>query len=361
MSTLKNTPLSEWHAANGAKMAEFAGWNMPIQYPTGIINEHKHTREQAGIFDISHMGEFLVKGKNAFKSLSKILSHNLTTLKNERCRYGFLLNENGGVLDDLIVYRKSENDFFLVVNAARIENDFNWIKQHLDAETTIENVSDKTAKIDLQGPRSLDVLEMTLNQNFKLLPYFGFVELNFAGIDLLISRTGYTGELGYELYVPSDKVLKLWELLLKNPTVKPIGLGARDTLRLEAGLPLYGQDLDEKHTPAEAGYMAMLTSPENYIGKENAIKINEQLVALSIEGRRSARHDDVVCLNGTDKVVGRVTSASFAPSLGQSIALAYIKKEFADNKEFSIQAAKTILNAKVTNLPFYSGTARIKL
>ncbi len=360
------TPLSAWHKEHGAKMAPFAGWDMPIQY-SGILDEHKHTREKATIFDICHMGEFTISGPGAADGLSKILTHNLATLKPGRCRYGFMLNEQGGILDDLIVYRKAEDDFFLVVNAARTEDDFNWLKTHLSGQITLRNLSDETGKIDLQGPLALEVLEASLGESFRSLPYFAFVETKFDGTPVLISRTGYTGELGYELYLPSSKTVALWELLLKHPEVKPAGLGARDTLRLEAGLPLYGQDLDTMHTPAEAGYAAMLNSEAAYIGKEQAFKVREQLVALSIEGRRSARHDDQVFLLNAKgdtepgQQVGRITSASFSPTLGHAMALAYIKAEYAAQESFSIEAQRTKLEGKVASLPFYQGSARIKL
>lgn len=372
-----NTPLSAWHKEHGAKMAPFAGWDMPIQY-SGILDEHKHTREKATVFDICHMGEFSISGPGAAEGLSKVLTHNLATLKPGRCRYGFMLNEQGGILDDLIVYRKAENDFFLVVNAARTQDDFNWLRTHLanfqelqglqgakDSGSQLRNLSDETGKIDLQGPLALEVLEAGLGQSFRSLPYFAFVESRFAGSPLLVSRTGYTGELGYELYLPASKTVALWELLLKHPEVKPAGLGARDTLRLEAGLPLYGQDLDAAHTPAEAGYTAMLNSEANYIGKKHAFTIREQLVALSIEGRRSARHDDPVFLSQADagkkQQVGRITSASFSPTLGHAVALAYIKSEYAAQTHFSIEAQKTKLEGKIVPLPFYQGSARIKL
>lgn len=355
-----NTPLSAWHKEHGAKMAPFAGWDMPIQY-SGILDEHKHTREKAAVFDICHMGEFIISGPGAAEELSKVLTHNLATLKPGRCRYGFMLNEQGGILDDLIVYRKGENEFFLVVNAARTQDDFNWLKTHLSGKITLQNLSDETGKIDLQGPLALEVLEASLGESFRSLPYFAFVESKFDGSPILISRTGYTGELGYELYLPSSKTQALWELLLKHPEVKPAGLGARDTLRLEAGLPLYGQDLDTLHTPAEAGYAGMLNSEANYIGKDNALKVREQLVALSIEGRRSARHDDPVLLQQNAQQVGKVTSASFCPTLGHAVALAYVKAEHAGQAAFDIEAQRTKLEGKAAALPFYQGSARIKL
>ena len=359
MADLLKTPLHAWHLEQNAKMAPFAGWDMPIQYK-GIIAEHAHTREQASVFDICHMGEFILKGPGAKDALAKVLTHNLDTLKHGRCRYGFLLNEHGGILDDLIVYHIDTDYFMIVVNAACREHDFAAIASRLPNSLSFMDISDKTGKIDLQGPASFAALERILPGPWRQMPYFGLVLAQFEGEPLLISRTGYTGELGFELYMPTTKTLPLWKACLADPAVAPAGLGARDTLRLEAGLPLYGQDIDTDHTPAEAGYLGMLTSTVAYVGKANALTVREKLVALSFEGRRSARHNDEVFLNG--QKVGRITSASFAPSLGHAVALAYITTEYASADQFSVVATKTELAATRMELPFYTkGTARIKL
>lgn len=359
MSDLLKTPLYEWHVANNAKMAPFGGWDMPIQYK-GIIAEHTHTREKAGIFDICHMGEFILKGPGAKEALSKAVSVNLETLKPQRCRYGFLLSEQGGILDDLVVYFVDTDHYMIVVNAACRANDFAVLKSRLPEGLSFTDASDNLGKLDLQGPTSLAVLERVLPGPWRDLPYFGLVEAEFEGTPLLVSRTGYTGELGFELYVAADKALALWEKVLADPDVMPVGLGARDTLRLEAGLPLYGQDLDENHTPAEAGYGGMLTSTADYVGKAKATEVREVLIALAISCRRSARHHDAVVLDGNE--VGTVTSGSFAPSLGQAIALAYVPKEYADAENYIITASKTELPAVKVDRPFYTkGTARMKL
>ena len=268
MSDLR-TPLTAWHEAHGAKMAPFAGWLMPIQYE-GIIVEHQHTRQHAGLFDICHMGEFLIEGPGADEALSKAVSHNLQTLAPGKCRYGFLLNEKGGVLDDGIIYRFGPDSFMAVVNAACAANDFAVLRARLPQSVKMTDISAETGKIDLQGPESLDVLEKLLGQNFHDLGYFGFRETTWQGTPLLVSRTGYTGELGYELYIESSVTEAFWSALLADERVKPIGLGARDTLRLEAGLPLYGHDLDENHSPAEAGMGRMMTSTADYVGREGA-------------------------------------------------------------------------------------------
>ena len=317
MAELK-TPLTDWHVAHGAKMAPFAGWLMPIQYE-GILVEHQHTRQHAGLFDICHMGEFRIQGTGADAALAAAVSHNLATLAPGRCRYGFLLTEKGTVLDDCIVYRFGPDDFMVVVNAACAAGDFATLRARLPEGVALTDISEQTGKIDLQGPEAVDVLETLLGRSLRDMPYFGFRSEAWQGCELLVSRTGYTGELGFELYVPAGQTQALWEALLADERVKPVGLGARDTLRLEAGLPLYGHELDENHTPAEAGMGRMLTSTAPYVGREGAQEVRQKLLALSIEGRRAARNGDALLLeDGTP--AGVVTSGSFAPSLGQVVA-----------------------------------------
>lgn len=361
MTSLLETPLTPWHRAHGAKMAEFAGWNMPIQYSDGILAEHLHTREKAGLFDICHMGEFLLEGQGAAEALARAVTMNIATLKPGRCRYGFLLNEQGGICDDLIVYRLAEDSFMLVVNAACRVSDLAALKERVGGGIHVEDVSDATAKIDLQGPQSFAVLEQAMPGPWRRLPYFGFTrEENFEGAPMLVSRTGYTGELGVEIYCRWDKAEHLWTTLLSDQRVKPVGLGARDTLRLEVGLPLNGQDLDERHSPAEAGYGGMLTSQADFIGKEGAHEVREKLTALLIPGRRSARHGDAVLLNGEE--VGVVTSGSYGPSVGNAVALAYIRAEDAGAQSYTVRAARAELEARAVPLPFYAkGTARTPL
>lgn len=360
MSELSRTPLHSWHVAHGAKMVPFAGWDMPVQY-SGILEEHQHTRTKASVFDICHMGEFKLRGAKARNALSRIVTHNLATLGPRRCRYGFLLNEDGGVIDDCIVYCMADDDYMLVVNGARIDTDFAWIKSHLPADMFFENISEMTAKIDLQGPESCRVLNEATGEDWSFLTYFSFKRGEFDGDPMVVSRTGYTGELGYELYLREDKARALWELLLQNPLVKPAGLGARDTLRLEMGMALYGQDLDEAHTPAEAGMASFLKSEADYIGKAKAFDVRESLIPLVLEGRRAARHDDPVLLP-SGEAVGRVTSGSFAPSLGHAVALAYVDARHAQGTDFLVGKGAKPLAATRGTLPFYTqGTARVKL
>jgi aminomethyltransferase len=338
-------------------MVPFAGFDMPVQY-TSILAEHEQTRQRAAVFDICHMGEFYLSGQGAAQALGTAVTHDLDTLAPGKCRYGFLLNETGGVVDDLIVYCLEPDSYMLVVNGARIAVDFETIKGRLPAALSFVDASAETAKIDLQGPLAFDVLQQCVPGDFSGLKYFNFTWTEFAGTKLMVSRTGYTGELGYELFLPATAAETLWEALVADPRVAPAGLGARDTLRLEMGYPLYGQDLDEEHTPAEAGYGWLLTSPAAYVGKGKAAAVRQKLIALEIPGRRSARHGDVVT-DRAGKTVGLVTSASFAPSLGHAIALAYVNAPAAEAKEYHIKAARAELTAAKHALPFYkNGTAR---
>ncbi len=360
METLKTTPLNAWHKAHGARIVDFAGWEMPVQY-AGIIAEHQHTRQKTSIFDICHMGEFYLRGRGAAKSLGRIVTHDLDTLQPGKCRYGFMLNEQGGMLDDLIVYCLAQDEYMLVVNGACEQSDFDWIKNRLPSGLSLENASARVAKIDVQGPESIQALEALLGGSWKHLKYFSFERVSHAGSSMLVSRTGYTGELGYELYLDVDKALGVWEKLASMEGVKPSGLGARDTLRLEMGYPLYGQDLDTAHTPVEAGYGFLMNSPADYIGKGKLDTVREKLIPLVIPGRRSARHGDAVTLRD-GKPAGVVTSGSFGPSLGFCVALAYVAAEAAENRDFLVQAQRSELCATRSELPFYKdGTARMKL
>ena len=358
MADILNTPLTAWHASHGAKMAPFAGWNMPIQYE-GILAEHRHTRESASVFDICHMGEFIISGQGVKEALMKAVSHSLETLAPGRCRYGFILNEKGGVIDDCIIYNLGNDSYMVVVNAACADVDFKTLSSRLEG-FTCEDISEKTAKIDLQGPKAVEIMEDFLGENLHDLPYFAFRDTTWQGKALKVSRTGYTGELGYELYIDSQYAVELWEALLKDERVKPAGLGARDTLRMEAGLCLYGHELDTEHTPVEAGLGIMMKSQADFVGKAGLEVVREKLVALEVEGRRAPRHGDKLALHGEE--VGRVTSGTFAPSLGKAIAFAWVQADKADAKAYTVVTPRAELAANVTTLPFYkAGTARTKL
>ena len=364
---LLETPLAAEHAALGAKMVPFAGWNMPVQYSAGILAEHKHTREAVSLFDICHMGEFRVKGPGSAEALDGALARAVTDQKTGVCRYNFLLNEKGGVLDDLIVYRISGDEFFIVVNAARRENDFAELSKRLPEACGITDESAATAKLDLQGPLAADVL-VRLGVAADALPaYYHFTTVRIAGVDLLLSRTGYTGELGYELYFPAEKAVFLWRTLLACEEVKPAGLGARDTLRLEMGYPLYGHEMNEETTPVEAGFGAMLKldgQPRRFTGSDalrNAAP-KRILTGFLLEGRRAAREGCTVLLDG--KAVGHVTSGAFAPSLERAVAMAYLDPDAAalSSAVFEVDTGRVRIPARMEALPFYrNGTARKKI
>jgi aminomethyltransferase len=354
------TPLYNKHLFLNARMAPFGEWEMPIQY-SGIIDEHNHTRQNASIFDICHMGEFIISGQTALNDLNRTLTANIATLKTNRCRYSFMLNENGGIIDDLIVYKLDDEKFMLVVNSAPTAGDAEWIQDHLSTETIFENISEITAKIDLQGPESHEILQKLTPTNIAELKYFSFTETTVDDVNAIISRTGYTGEPGYELYIPSDSAEQIWDKLLEDENVRPAGLGARDTLRLEAGLPLYGHELSLERNPGETCFMFAVKLDKEFIGKSVVLKTTEngakeKLVGLKLPGRQSPRaHQKIVNPTDTDEIIGEVTSGSFAPTLGYSIAFAYIKSDYkSPGNEVFIDTGRKKLTAEVVKTPFYT-------
>ncbi len=360
---LKITPLNGRHIALDARMVPFAGWNMPVQYPEGILAEHRHTRTHVSIFDIFHMGEFRVKGPGAAQELDRILARAVANQKPGTCRYNFLLTEKGTVIDDLIVYRISESEFYIVVNAGTRDGDAARLKELLPKSISFADESDATAKIDLQGPESADMLVGLGLERENLPLYYKWTNTEIAGIPCLLSRTGYTGELGFELYFDTGKSEKMWNLLLEQKNVKPAGLGARDTLRLEMGYPLYGHELNLETTPVEAGFGQLLKLEEkrNFIGAE--ILRNSQpakkLVGIVLEGRRAAREGTEVLIDGQH--AGKVSSGTFAPSLEKAVSMAYISTEFQFQlgKDVELVTGRTNINGKISEIPFYKGgTAR---
>ncbi|MFH0732967.1 MAG: glycine cleavage system aminomethyltransferase GcvT [Candidatus Omnitrophota bacterium] len=353
---LKNTPLYNEHIRLGARMVDFSGWNMPVQY-SGIIEEHLHTRTKAGLFDICHMGEFILKGNTANQDINNLLTCRSHDMDAGRCRYGFMLNNEGKILDDLIIYRTTEDEFMLVVNAACIQKDKEWIQSNLSSATKFTDISDEIAKIDLQGPLSAKVLSAFTEAKLETIKKYHFVTAKVCKIETIISRTGYTGELGYELYLLKENAVNLWRALLKNPDVKPAGLGARDTLRLEMGYSLFGQDIDLDHTPLEANLEKFIYFDKAFIGKDALLKqksdgVKNILVGFIAEGRQSPRHNfNVICSN---KTIGKVTSASFSPCLKKAIGLCYMEKEFAvEGGAITLSDNKVTINATITMPPFY--------
>lgn len=362
---MNRTALYQNHINSKGKMVDFAGWELPVQY-SSVIEEHIHTRNKAGIFDIGHMGEFIIEGPDSGKAINKLVTCNIETLPIKKCRYGLLTNDNGGVIDDMITYRLSENKYMIVCNASRQLVDFEWIKSHLPKGISIANISDETSKIDLQGPLSFDVLKSALSIDATHLKYFEIEFFKFKNHDVTISRTGYTGELGVEIYCGNKAVVEIWEKLLSHTDVLPIGLGARDTLRLEVGLALYGHELNENITPFEAKLDRFVALDTEFTGKAKVIAAQNSpqklLVALELDSKRAAREGSKI-LNKEGQEIGHVSSGSFAPSVGKAIALGYVKPEYDKlGNQLTIDIGRAQLSAVIVDLPFYKeGSARRKL
>lgn len=353
------TPLYEKHLALGAQMAPFGGWTMPIQY-AGILAEHAHTRQKVSVFDICHMGEFTLQADPLTSGFDRLMTQNITTMPFGSCRYGFMLNQAGGILDDLIVYRIDKTRWMLVVNAATIEQDFTHLKANLATGAIIENVSERMGKLDVQGPLSQEALQGVFGSKLLELKYYHFAEFKVLDQSCLVSRTGYTGELGYEIYIAADYVGELWDLLLKDSRIKPAGLGARDTLRLEMSYPLYGQDLDTMHSPWEAGLQRFVDFSKDFIGKEALIKqqnvgSGKHLICFKADSRRSPRHGFAIFDAG--KKVGEVTSGSFSPSLGVGVGMGYVTGALAAGTPLTVKQDAVEIAVKIVTRPFVNKTS----
>ncbi len=366
---MKNTPLTEKHIALGAKMAEFAGYNMPISY-AGINDEHHAVRKSVGVFDVSHMGEFVVKGKQALDLIQLVTSNNVSNLEIGDAQYSCLPNHDGGIVDDLLVYRLDEDQcaegeqaFMLVVNASNIEKDWNWIKKHNTFETKMSNISDQCGLLAVQGPNAAKALQSLTDVDLDSFKYYTFKKGTFAGIEnVLISATGYTGSGGFELYVENKDIVALWDAIFKAGAafnIQPIGLGARDTLRLEMGFCLYGNDINDTTSPIEAG-LGWITKTNK--GKFNSVEkfkkqreegISKKLVGFTMSDRRVPRHGYVIeDMDGN--TIGEVTSGTQSPSLEIPIGMGYVKKEFSSpDTEIAIAIGSKKLPAKVVKFPFY--------
>jgi aminomethyltransferase len=343
-------------------MAPFAGWDMPIQYE-GILAEHEHTRRCSSVFDTCHMGEFELSGPSAEADLERLLTMAVGTIKVGQCRYGFLLRDDGGVLDDLTCYRLAADRFLLVVNAGTLAGDAEWIRGHVSPGTRFTDLSPATGKLDVQGPASREEMEKALGTALPDLGYFRFTEIALLGEPCLLSRTGYTGEWGYEIYFPSAAAGKFWEALTTRSSTRPAGLGARDTLRLEVGYPLYGHELSLVRSPVAATGGAFVDTAKDFIGKAAVLRdlekgVARRLAGLELAGKRAARAGDKVLFEGRE--AGDVTSGSLAPSLGKAVALAYLDAPLCrtgQQVEVGVRGAR--LPARVVELPFYrDGTAR---
>ena len=329
---LQKTPLYDEHLALKARMVAFGGWKMPVQYE-GIIKEHGHTRNAVSIFDISHMGEFIIEGDYAESGLDAIVTMPLVDLPVGSCRYGCILNEQGGVIDDLIVFRTEERKWFIVVNGSTTQKDKAHFQKYLKKETVFKDVSLQTGKIDIQGPLSINVLSSFV-ADVEKLDYYTCDHFDLLGERVLISRTGYTGELGYEIYFPWNKTKDLWRELIKHDNVRPAGLGARDILRVEMGYSLYGHELGEDISPLESGLNRFISFEKDFIGKSALLKQKEEgpkkkIVGISSANRRAPRQDQKIYLTSGEEI-GVMTSGTFSPSLNKGIGLGFVAAQHAN-------------------------------
>jgi len=353
MEELLKTPLYDRQQELKTKNVSFCGWDMPIQFD-GIIAEHAYTRNDVALFDTSHMGEFFFKGDIKNSGINEATSINIDALNVGKCKYGFLLNEQGGVIDDLIIYRLSDDELMIVVNASRRAIDFVTLNERI-SNATLEDKSIEYAKLDVQGPRSKEILKKYFDLDLDALGFFSFVQTKVFDSACLLSRTGYTGELGYELYVDAATSVKLWDALILDGA-KPAGLGARDILRLEMGYSLYGNDLSETITPLEANLSHFINLTRDYVGKDALEKqknegLTRVLLPFKTSTRRSARKDFEVYQN--DKKIGFVTSGAFSPIINVGVGLAMIDTDgFDKTQSIELRDKRSSIEANITTLPF---------
>jgi aminomethyltransferase len=360
---MKSTPFTQKHIALGAKMAPFAGYNMPISY-TGINDEHHAVRNNAGVFDVSHMGEFILKGEGALDLIQRVTTNDASKLSNGKAQYSCLTNENAGIVDDLLIYCVEENKvYMLVVNASNIEKDWEWIMRHNTGNVEMHNISDKTALLAIQGPNATKILQPLTEMDILNLKYYTFVKGIFAGVEnVLVSATGYTGAGGVEIYFEDkdDNAEKIWNAIFEAGApkgLKPIGLGARDTLRLEMGYCLYGNDIDDFSTPLEAGlaWITKFTKPftsSEYLQKQKANGVEKKLVGFEMIDKGIPRHDYRI-KDAEGNLIGRVTSGTQSPSLGKAIGLGYVHTDLSGlDSEIYVEVRDKLLKAKVVKIPF---------
>jgi aminomethyltransferase len=360
---MKNTPFTQKHISLGAKMAEFAGYNMPISY-SGINDEHATVRTNAGVFDVSHMGEFILKGENAVNLIQRLTSNDISKISDGKAQYNCFPNENGGIIDDLIVYCIEENKtYMLVVNASNIEKDWNWLVKHNTEGVEMHNISDKTCLLAIQGPNATKILQPLTDIDIMNLKYYTFVKGKFAGVDnVLISATGYTGAGGIEIYFEDkdDNANLIWDKIfeLGAPNgMKPIGLAARDTLRLEMGYCLYGNDIDDTTSPLEAGLGWITKLTKDFVGKEGIQKlkaegIQRKLVGLEMLEKGIPRHGYEI-KNNEGENIGVVTSGTQSPTLQKPIAMGYVDINYSKiDTQIFIKVRDKLLQSKVVKMPF---------
>ncbi|MCH2489121.1 MAG: glycine cleavage system aminomethyltransferase GcvT [Flavobacteriales bacterium] len=360
---MKNTALSETHEALGAKMVPFAGYNMPVSYE-GVNAEHETVRKSVGVFDVSHMGEFLITGPNALSLIQKVCSNDASKLEDGQAQYSCLPNDEGGIVDDLIVYRLEAEKWLLVVNASNIEKDWNWINLHNTMKAEIRNLSEEYSLLAIQGPNAVEAMQSLTSEDLSDIKFYTFKVSDFAGIPyVIISATGYTGSGGFEIYCKNSEVKQVWEKVMeagKEYGIKPIGLAARDTLRLEMGYCLYGNDINDNTSPIEAGLGWITKFTKDFINAENLKKQKEEGVSRRLIGfelnERGIPRQGYEIVDTEGKQIGLVTSGTMSPSLNKGIGLGYVPTELSKpGSEIHIKIRKNIVAATVVKLPFYKG------
>jgi aminomethyltransferase len=358
---MKNTALTDKHIALGAKMVPFAGYNMPVQYE-GINVEHATVRSAVGVFDVSHMGEFILKGENALDLIQRVTSNDAAKLYDGKVQYSCFPNENGGIVDDLLVYRMDEKSYMLVVNASNIEKDWNWIQKFNTDGVEMHNISDQTSLLAIQGPKAADALQSLTEMDLASMEYYTFKKGVFAGVEnVLVSATGYTGAGGFEIYFENQYANQIWDAIFKAGAaygIKPIGLGARDTLRLEMGFCLYGNDIDDTTSPIEAGlgwitkFTKKFTNADALLAQKEA-GVSKKLVGFEMIDRGIPRHDYPI-VDAEGNVIGKVTSGTQSPSLQKAIGMGYVNKDLAkEGTEIFIDIRNNKIKAQVVKFPFY--------
>ena len=358
---MKNTALTETHIALGAKMVPFAGYNMPVQYE-GVNIEHETVRNAVGVFDVSHMGEFLIEGEHALALIQKVSTNDASKLTIGKAQYSCMPNDNGGIVDDLIIYKIKDEQYLLVVNASNIDKDWNWIQSKNDVGADMRNLSDEYSLLAIQGPKAIEAMQSLTSHDLSAIKFYSFEVGDFAGIDnVIISATGYTGSGGFEIYVKNEDVQQVWDKVFEAGAdfgIKPIGLAARDTLRLEMGYCLYGNDIDDTTSPIEAGLGWITKFTKDFTNSE-ALKaqkengVTRKLVAFELDERGIPRQGyDIVDEEGNK--IGNVTSGTMSPSLGKGIGLGYVPTELTGlESKIYIQIRKNAVPATVVKLPFY--------
>ena len=358
---MKNTALSQKHIDLGAKMVPFAGYNMPVQYE-GVNAEHETVRNAVGVFDVSHMGEFVLRGPNALGLIQKFASNDASVLVDGKAQYSCMPNGKGGIVDDLIIYRVNSEEYFIVVNASNIEKDWNWIRSLNDLGVEMENLSDQYSLLAIQGPKAAEAMQSLTSIDLSNMTYYTFQYGTFAGIEnVMVSATGYTGSGGFEVYVKNEDANKLWDAVFTAGAdfgIKPIGLAARDTLRLEMGFCLYGNDIDDTTSPIEAGlgWITKFTkdfTDSEFLAKQKEAGVTRKLVAFEMIDRGIPRHDYPI-LDAAGTVIGKVTSGTMSPSMKLAIGLGYVTVDHSKlESEIFIEIREKGVKAKVVKLPFY--------